>query len=272
MLAEGSVTAYVGEQGPTVNQSSEPIFNIPGVVLAITSLMVAVHVGRVFLFGIGSPDDRLLVLAWFAFVTDRYVSDPFGMSPFPGGLGADIWTFATYALLHADFMHLAMNSLWFVAFGTPVARRFGPLRFVLFFVVTAAAGAATFLIANGESGAVMIGASAAASGMMAAAMRFAFQPDGPIALWRQGDDRASLVPALPLVSALRDPRIFAFLVIWFGLNLLFGLGSLSLFGNGQPVAWEAHIGGFLAGLVLFSAFDPVPPAAGREHAGENMPQ
>ena len=49
--------------------------------------------------------------------------------------------------------------------------------------------------------------------------------------------------------------------MWFGLNLLFGLGSVSIVtGEKQSVAWEAHIGGFLAGLLLFSLFDPVRPA------------
>ena len=48
--------------------------------------------------------------------------------------------------------------------------------------------------------------------------------------------------------------------MWFGLNLLFGLGSVSLVtGDNQSVAWEAHVGGFLAGLLLFSLFDPVQP-------------
>jgi membrane associated rhomboid family serine protease len=40
---------------------------------------------------------------------------------------------------------------------------------------------------------------------------------------------------------------------------LFGVGSFSLPGGEQSIAWEAHIGGFLAGLLLFSVFDPVPP-------------
>jgi len=48
--------------------------------------------------------------------------------------------------------------------------------------------------------------------------------------------------------------------VWFGLNLLFGLGSVSLVtGDNQSVAWEAHLGGFLAGLLLFSLFDPARP-------------
>ncbi len=43
----------------------------------------------------------------------------------PGGFGAQIWTFFTYALIHADLMHLGFNALWLLAFGSPVARRFG---------------------------------------------------------------------------------------------------------------------------------------------------
>jgi len=44
-----------------------------------------------------------------------------------------------------------------------------------------------------------------------------------------------------------------------GLNALFGLGSTSMVGDGQEIAWQAHIGGFVAGLLLFTAFDPVMP-------------
>jgi membrane associated rhomboid family serine protease len=254
-----------------VNPSSEPIFNIPPVVLAVTTAMIATHIGRVLLFGIGAPaDDEFIGL--FAFLTDRYGSNPSGLSPFPGGFGAEIWTFATYALLHADFSHLAMNSLWFVAFASPVARRFGNLRFLLLSVVTAAAGAATFLVIHGQNGAVLVGASAVASGMMGAAARFAFQANGPITLWRHNDERAYHVPALPLTSALRERRIVIFLAVWFGVNLLFGLVSIPALTEGQTVAWESHIGGFLAGLLLFSVFDPVPGAAHPAEGGEDMPQ
>ncbi len=72
---------------------------------------------------------------------------------------------------------------------------------------------------------------------------------------------ADHVPAAPLLVALRNPRVLAFVGVWFGLNLLFGLGSVSfLVGENQSVAWEAHVGGFLAGLLLFSLFDPVQPS------------
>jgi membrane associated rhomboid family serine protease len=72
------------------------------------------------------------------------------------------------------------------------------------------------------------------------------------------------VPAAPLTTALRDPRVLAFLLVWFGLNALVGLGSMSILGEGQVVAWQAHIGGFVAGLILFALFDPVPKSAPRD--------
>jgi membrane associated rhomboid family serine protease len=104
----------------------------------------------------------------------------------------------------------------------------------------------------------MVGASAAISGTMAAAMRFAFQAGGPLTRWYHRQDEASYrQPAAPLLSSLRDPRVLAFIAVWFGINAVFGLGGLQL-DNGQTVAWEAHIGGFLGGLLLFTLFDPVP--------------
>ena len=51
-----------------------------------------------------------------------------------------------------------------------------------------------------------------------------------------------------------------FVGVWLGLNALFGLGTISIGGEeGQQIAWQAHIGGFFAGLLLFNAFDPVVP-------------
>jgi membrane associated rhomboid family serine protease len=104
----------------------------------------------------------------------------------------------------------------------------------------------------------MVGASAAISGYMAAAIRFAFQRGGPLGLWRAPETHTYHVPAAPLRVALLDPRVVAFLAVWFGLNILLGFGSLSIAGEDQEIAWQAHIGGFLAGLLLFRWFDPVP--------------
>ena len=64
---------------------------------------------------------------------------------------------------------------------------------------------------------------------------------------------------------LRNPRVLIFLGVWFGLNLLFGLGSFGIDGSDQAIAWQAHIGGFLAGLLAFPLFDPVKARAVRQY-------
>jgi membrane associated rhomboid family serine protease len=140
-----------------------------------------------------------------------------------------------------------------------VAQRFGPLRFGAFMAATAAAGAAVHLATHYGELLPMVGASAAISGAMAAAMRFAFQRGGPLGMWRDRE-AACRVPAAPLAASLRDPRVLAFLLVWFGVNILFGVFSIGTGGVDQSIAWQAHIGGFVMGLVAFAAFDPVPMA------------
>jgi membrane associated rhomboid family serine protease len=261
LLAERHGAAYVGTrfQGLSVNQPAEPILNVPAVVVATLSAFVAVHVIRVYVL---TPDQDLEFLLLFSFIPVRYDGALLLGGALPGGFGAQIWTFVTYAFIHADVTHIGMNTVWFLPFGSAVARRFGAARFLAFFAVTAACGAATHLAAHAGEMAPVIGASAAVSAMMGASVRFAFQPGGPLAGWSHKDDQSYQIPAAPLLSALRDPRILIFLAVWFGLNLLFGLGSLPITGARQTVAWEAHIGGFLAGLLLFSAFDVTARPAG----------
>ena len=133
-------------------------------------------------------------------------------------------------------------------------------RFYLFLAVTATGGALAHLITHAHEIAPMMGASAAISGAMAAATRFAFTTGSFLSMRRGDADDAARVPALPLARALRNPRVIIFLVVWFGINFAFGIGSIGVTGDDQNVAWQAHIGGFLAGLFLFSAFDPIPAA------------
>lgn len=229
------------------------MLNVPWVVSATLLALVAVHAVREYVL---SSRADITLLLWFSFIPARYDAAVVAQGV-PGGLGAQIWTFVTYALIHGDFVHLGVNAVWLLAFGSAVARRFGPARFALFFAVTAAAGAAMHLATHLGEPVPMVGASAAISGFMAAAIRFVFQGGGPLGLWPRPDAHAYHVPAAPLRVAFADARIVAFLAVWFGLNILLGLGSLSLTGEDQAVAWEAHIGGFLAGLFAFPLFDPV---------------
>jgi membrane associated rhomboid family serine protease len=236
----------------------EPIFNVPGVVVALIASFVVIQLVR---DNVLSEMDRDYFDAMFAFIPTRYDSSLLADGGLPGGVGAELWSFVTYAFIHGSWTHLIVNSIWFLPFGSAVARRFGTPRFLAFFAVTAAAGALAHLLTHAGENSAVIGASAAISGTMAGAMRFAFQRGGPLGFWREQSEAAYRVPALPLSGVLRDPRVVIFLVVWLGINVLFGATTLSFSTGNEPVAWQAHIGGFVAGLLLFSLFDPPNRAA-----------
>ncbi|MGA2289524.1 rhomboid family intramembrane serine protease [Bradyrhizobium sp.] len=223
--------------------------------MAYVLLLAAIHL-RVLL----PPELENWTIDVFGFIPRRYDTTLLAIS-FPGGAGAKVWTFVTYSLLHANLTHIVFNVLWLLPFGSALARRFGTVRFFAFMAVTAAAGALAHLLTHEHALAPMIGASASVSGTMAAAIRFAFVQGSFLSFNRGDADAAARVPALSLVRALRDPRVLAFLAVWFGVNIIFGAGSLAIGTDGASVAWQAHIGGFFAGLVLFSMFDPVPRTA-----------
>ena len=186
----------------------EPIFNVPLVVVATVGVLVLVHAFRMLVL---TDDQDVNFLLTFAFIPARYSADAGIAGAFPGGFAADLWTFFTYAFIHADLMHLGLNLAWLIPFGTALARRFGPWRYILFMLVMAAIGALAHLVTHLGEMEPMIGASAAISGAMAAAMRFVFQPDGPVAHWRERSDAAYRVPAATLTATLRDPRFLLFL-------------------------------------------------------------
>ena len=230
----------------------EPILTLPGALTAYIALIAVIHL-RVLL----PPELENWTIDVFGFIPKRYDSTLLNID-FPGGAGAKVWTFVTYSLLHANLTHLGFNVLWLLPFGSALARRFGAVRFYVFMVVTAAAGALAHLLTHEHAIAPMIGASASVSGTMAAAIRFAFVKGSFLSFSRGDADEAAKVPALSLGQAFRDTRVLGFLAVWFGINIIFGVGSIAIGADGASVAWQAHIGGFLAGLMLFSLFDPVP--------------
>ncbi|MEJ8475542.1 rhomboid family intramembrane serine protease [Roseibium algae] len=215
--------------------------------------MIFIHVMRVVVLPVGWSNQIML---YFAFWPLRY--DPAVLGTAPGGLAADVWSFVTYSLLHGSLMHIGFNLAWMAIFGSAVARRFGTPRFLLLSVLCAVAGAATHLLFHFGEASPMIGASAAVSGHMAVALRFIFQLGGPLGAFRRQDAAAYRVPAVSLREAMSNTQVVAFTAVWFGFNIVFGLVGSSLLGGGATIAWEAHIGGFLMGLVLFPLLDPVP--------------
>jgi membrane associated rhomboid family serine protease len=234
----------------------EPILTLPGALTAYVLLLAVIHAVRMLL----PLDIDDVVIEMFGFIPKRYDSTLLAIT-FPGGAGAKVWSFVTYSLLHANLAHIGFNVLWLLPFGSALARRFGAIRFFVFMAVTAAAGALAHLATHDHAVAPMIGASASVSGAMAAAIRFAFVQGSFLSFSRGDAVAAARVPALSLMRALRNRRVLGFLVIWFGVNIIFGVGSIAIGVDGASVAWQAHIGGFLAGLMLFSLFDPIPRGA-----------
>lgn len=119
------------------------------------------------------------------------------------------------------------------AFGTPVARHFGPARAVAFYLLSGLGAALAHYALYPASPYPMIGASGAISGMFA----------GTLLLMRRFSRRAS------------DRKANAVMItVWVGMTVLFALFDVGI--GGENVAWVAHLGGFVAGLLLFPLLQP----------------
>ena len=143
-----------------------------------------------------------------------------------------------------------------LAFGTPVARRTGALRFLVLFFLCGAAGAAFYVAVNGFVPTLLIGASGAISGLMGAAFRFLFSSleAGPAAF----ADATRYLPLASLGETLRDRRIVGSIAVWAVFNVLLAFGAAGLTDAGG-IAWEAHLGGFALGFLVYGFFDRPPP-------------
>lgn len=259
----------------------ERVFNVPSVVLGLVGVLVLVQA----LLDIAAPITQLKILANFAFVPGRFAfafdpamvnkafdaaaneSERAGqLATFFLGDGRPLWwTPLTYAFLHGGWAHVAVNSLWLVAFGAAVARRFGTMRFLLFCAAAAVAGALVHFLTHMADLQPVVGASAVVSGTMGAVVRFAFQPGAPLGAALGFPDRRAdhyyRLPALPLRELASNRNAVTFLGLWFLANFLFGVFPATIGMADATIAWEAHVGGFLLGFLGFRWFDPPPATA-----------
>ena len=258
-----------------VARRREAIFNAPAVVVVLIIVLLAIHAAlssapdaiqdrviRDFAFIPG----RLTIAIWperLVDLLDRANSDPTALEQARAirelhvlSGGAKPWTLLTYAFLHGSWTHVLLNTIWLVAFGPPIARRFGSARFLLFMAVTAIASALAHWASATMEFSPLIGASGADSGLMGAATRFMFQPGAPLSAFGSIDrPETELIPAVSLRGVFLERRALIFLGVWLATNFIFGAGAQTLGLSDMPVAWVAHLGGFCAGLVLFPLFD-----------------
>ena len=218
----------------------EPVFNIPTILMIFLALPLAVYlIETQFL----SYEAQNRLLSFFSFRPERYLHPLLDQD-----LG---WLFGpvSYSFLHGSLAHVGFNTVWMAVFATPVARRLSHVSFILFWIFSAAFSAFFFAFSVGFEPTYLIGASGVVSATSGAVCRFAISTSGFAP--GQLEHRA---PRLTILGALQRPSVLAFAGFWIVSNLLLGLG----FGGGpneSPVAWQAHIGGFLFGYLTFGLFD-----------------
>jgi len=229
-------------------QTKQPIFMMPGVVTAMIGLMLAIQAAQIFVL---DEQSQLRLAVWFGFIPLR-LTDP---THVPGGLMALIWTPITHAFLHAGWEHVLLNSAWLAIFGVPVARRYGSVRFLVVFCVSAIAGAAVFALFLSPELQILIGASGGVSGLTGIAMRFVFQPIVAVLDETNGTfvGRGRRLASWP--EMFTNGRARTFVIVWIALNALVPFLP-GLFGGFEvQIAWQAHLGGFAAGLLIAPVLD-----------------
>lgn len=228
----------------------EPIFNVPAAVLAVLALLAAIHGGLSLV-----PDDADEYVIWaLAFVPARYVPTTVEI---PGGPFAAWTSFVTHQFVHGDITHLMINGAWLLVFGSAVARRIGSVRFLVFGLVCGIAGALTFLVVRWGEAVPMVGASGAISGLMAAGFRLLLPAidSGDIHEMRHSPRS---VPLATLAECLRSRRVVLAVAAFVLVNFVIAV-AVPLLTDAAGIAWEAHIGGFAAGLLLLGTFDAPAP-------------
>jgi len=151
---------------------------------------------------------------------------------------AGFYTAITYMFLHGGFWHFLINSWMLWIFAVNIEDVMGSLRFLLFYLVCGVAALGTHIIFNLTSPIPVVGASGAVAGVMGA--YFLLYPHS----W--------VLTFIPPVFVFRIPAVI-FLGIWFIIQIMSAIGA-GIFSSGSGVAWWAHAGGFLAGMILLPLF------------------
>jgi membrane associated rhomboid family serine protease len=209
--------------------------------------MLAIELAATFVL---TEAGRLQFTIWLGFVPYRLVAP----DEEPGGYWPLIWPPFTHAFLHAGWEHVLVNVAWLLIFGTPVARRYGAVPTLVLFLVSSAIGAAGFAATTLPQVQILVGASGGIAGLTGAATRFIFQPlvvgVDPVS----GERRILGRHLAPLRHLLVEPRTRFFTIIWLVLNAAVPLLP-ALTGTDVQIAWQAHIGGFLTGLLMVGLFE-----------------
>jgi hypothetical protein len=193
-----------------------------------------------FLFELsqGANLDRFLYI--YGLVPARY-SMPQISSYFT--TGQQLLSLLSFMFLHGGFWHL-LGNMWFLyIFGDNIEDRLGPFRYLVFYLLCGITSGLSHLLLNLHSNMPTIGASGAIAGVMGAYL--VLYPHSKI---------LTLIPIIFIPWFIEIPAFF-FLGFWFVLQFLNATGS---HGNIGGIAWWAHIGGFVFGIVFLKIFLALP--------------
>lgn len=159
-------------------------------------------------------------------------------------LGQQMFSFFSYMFLHGGFWHLLGNMWSLYIFGDNVEDRLGSIRYAVFYVLCGATSGVSHLLLNPMSNVPTIGASGAIAGVMGA--YFILYPGAKI---------LTLIPIVFIPLFFEIPA-FVFLGIWFLIQFLSAAGTSGRMASG--IAWWAHVGGFVSGMIFLKLFLQVP--------------
>ena len=212
--------------------SHERAINLPPTLLCLIGINVVVHLARQAL---SDQADQSLVMS-FGLIPAAYTGEP------GGAWWSLILAPITYQFLHGGWIHLGVNMITLAAFGAPVERLLGMRRFILFYLSAGIVAGFIHVLFFPNSTDPVVGASGAISAVFGAVLM----------VLRQTGRLSSLLPVAG---------------IWIALNVFFGVFGGTPGSGGEPVAWAAHIGGFIYGLAALRFFAPAVPLPPPTEAG-----
>jgi len=205
----------------------------PYMVILLIVANVIVFLGELGL----TPSQENMLFHLFGVVPARYFHPEWAMwQGYPeGGLMA----FGTHMFLHGGWLHLIANMWTLWIFGDNVEDVMGPFKFLLFYLLSGLGALLVHMMTSSDSVVPVVGASGAIAGVMGA--YFFLYPHAKV---------VTFLPILIIPMIFDLPAVF-YLGAWFLTQIVSGLFTAS---GGGGVAWWAHIGGFVAGMLLLRFF------------------
>jgi membrane associated rhomboid family serine protease len=152
------------------------------------------------------------------------------------------WTILTYQFLHGGWLHIIANMWTLWIFGDNVEDRMGSVRFAIFYLLCGSIAALTQLLTNPDSTIPSVGASGAIAGVLGAYLMFF--PTARLVV---------LFPIFFFPFFFEVPAVL-YLMLWFFIQLVSGVAVLAGPEQVGGIAWWAHVGGFVSGMLLCRLF------------------